>query len=857
MKSKKGIFIITVVLLIALCVALAGGFIYLRNDNPLQNILEEPSLSTSDNFIKQNFTDMIILDMDSAIDTAFDYFNLAGTNMNFRPRSENSVRGDNFFRISQYYKDIPVWGRGLVVLVHEDGANPELSGNYITFSDISVSPTLSENDAFEVAEELFGENLHIRSLGLTIYSLGVVPLLCYKIDVVGIADDGFSARTLFMCANTGEVVSVRGQIFEIEEHSTIRAIGQDGHIEGGAFHDLPFYKIDDEAIMFCNRRNIAVYSFSFDNARHDLMLLVDMLPNGFNPNKVIRLYEDNQRNNRAGVDAFGNTIVVYDFFANNLGWRQFNNNPDTHLPIVVDILTSDSGRNAFFWMSPNELHGVIGFEMPGPTMFDTQLSANLDVVAHEFVHGVCRSTWVPPRNFSDNEREAAAIFEAIADIFGEIIEHYHTGHNDWKMAGFGYDYIRNIYDGQGLAFNMQEGPHNNSRIISWIAREIEHSFPFTDREQLISYAQLWHGVQNSLSYTPTFQCFANHTVRYAHRMLNDGQITDTQFQAVRNAFEQNGIEASIELEDIGIGAVIGVDVAIIREAYMEFLRQREFQPYVDDWSLWVAPITEYAILDIDGDEIPELIIRTPPDNIYMDFVFSYDIEQEEVIFISVIIRESALYYSQQLRALVKTGFAGVGESYTQFMTLYSLKMGGCSYESGVTKGISSEELQIYIDELIEIEFSPILTPNIEPRPSQEAVNISDDWQGWFSIPYGEWFGDNPPEAGGFSGGSLYQHPTDSESWIVFAGDGFWNDRQPTDYPVVILIPVSRFLGQPSTSVEELSRLFGEDFVVEYNDTYFDSWIAGLETDEYGMLFILESEYDTNITRVEIHRRLNS
>jgi len=738
MKLKKGILIVAVIL----CLALTGIFIYLQRTPQVDaNQTQEFTVSESENFIKQNFTDMIILDMDSAIDAVSDYFNLTNTNVNFRPQSESSMFGDNFFRLAKYYKDIPVWGRNVVVLVREDGTRPQLSGDYIDLTGISATFTLSERDVIAIAKELFGEHLHTCSLGLVIYSQGVAPILCYKIDIIGLADDDLPARTLFICANTGKLVSSRGQISETRNYSTIRAVGQDGHIEGGAFYDLPFYKIDDEAIMFCSQRNIAVYSFSFDNARRDLMMLVDMLPNGFNANEVIRIYEDAQRNNRSAVDAFGNAIVVYDFFANNLERRQFNNNPNTHLSLVVDILTSASVRNAFFWMYPG-LDGVIGFEMPGSMMFDTQLSVNLDVVAHEFVHGVCRSTWVLPRDFSDDEREAAAIFEAIADIFGEIIEHYHTGHNDWKMAGFGYDYIRNIYDGQDLEFNTQEGSHYNSRVISWIARVIEHSFPFTDREQLINYAQLWHGVQSSMRSIPTFQCFANYTINYAHHMLNSGQITDTQFQAIQNAFEQNGITPSIVLEDIGnlgSGAVAGVDATFIREVYMEFLHQRAFQPYVDEWGWWTEPVTEYAIIDINGDGIPELLINSSDSfGFYNTWIFSYDLAQERIVFISEIYRFGVLSHSREYRALVYQPWRGnAHERIFVFNIPYILGSGGDGFSLTIAEGmhsinyeiytitegqnISEEEFLRYMDGLIEIAFSTI--PGYEHLSTITPVDI--------------------------------------------------------------------------------------------------------------------------------------
>jgi len=138
-------------------------------------------------------------------------------------------------------------------------------------------------------------------------------------------------------------------------------------------------------------------------------------------------------------------------------------------------------------------------------------------------------------------------------------------------------------------------------------------------------------------------------------------------------------------------------------------------------------------------------------------------------------------------------------------------------------------------------------------PEQEHTDISDNWQEWFSISFGEWFGSNPPEAEGFSGGDAFQHPTDIESWIVFPGSELAGYvRLPTDYPVVIFIPVSRLLGQPSTSVEELKYIFDETFHMIYSN-YWDAWEVQVEVDGFVMGFLLENENDANIRWVEIWR----
>jgi len=141
-------------------------------------------------------------------------------------------------------------------------------------------------------------------------------------------------------------------------------------------------------------------------------------------------------------------------------------------------------------------------------------------------------------------------------------------------------------------------------------------------------------------------------------------------------------------------------------------------------------------------------------------------------------------------------------------------------------------------------------------PEQERVEISDNWQDWFSISFGEWFGGSPPEAWWFKGSSEYDHPTDGESTIIFF-DFFFPEqgetRPPTDYPIGITLPVSRILGRASTSVEELRYIFGEDFSMEHN-AYWNAWDGRVEIDGFQVLFLAESEHDTNIRFAEIWRQ---
>ena len=268
-----------------------------------------------------------------------------------------------------------------------------------------------------------------------------------------------------------------------------------------------------------------------------------------------------------------------------------------------------------------------------------------------------------------------------------------------------------------------------------------------------------------------------------------------------------------------------------REAYYEFMRQRGFESWVE-WAWQGEQAARYAILDIDGDGIPELIISTPPGDLHMAFVFYYDLEFGVTFTFLFPHIDAQLLYSQRYGAIVATELEGTGVRGIQYYTMDS-SIGGSAnpyftltyyphtgtyrvrYECGRERTISYGDFRWHMDELVLVEFRPIpggdiAPPEPEPEPEQAVGVLSDDWRDWFYISFGEWFG-NPPPSGlygmWYMGGSVFPHPTCDDSDLLFLGHVLAGDiRQPTDYPTGIFTTVSRVLGRPSISVAELRAM---------------------------------------------------
>jgi len=189
------------------------------------------------------------------------------------------------------------------------------------------------------------------------------------------------------------------------------------------------------------------------------------------------------------------------------------------------------------------------------------------------------------------------------------------------------------------------------------------------------------------------------------------------------------------------------------EAYMEFLRQRGFESYIDihtigndggRWTHLLMPPRVYSIVDIDGDGIPELIIRSvfgdfnDSLNVYSDWIFRYDTLSREVAFLAHLgTTIESLYYCRQYNLLVITHNIGHGENpfFSDFMTLQDIEdnteinsfsltkdttFGNHNFyiwSEGLERRISEEEFQKHFDGLTKIEFYPI--------PRVQATNFDE------------------------------------------------------------------------------------------------------------------------------------
>ena len=278
----------------------------------------------------------------------------------------------------------------------------------------------------------------------------------------------------------------------------------------------------------------------------------------------------------------------------------------------------------------------------------------------------------------------------------------------------------------------------------------------------------WRRIQDAMA----LQIKATLTTReflILSNQLTDARVSDMEAVNVMVAGLLNRVQmaeiprvgaANIPLPDMDIGWIAEFVTPDFNEQdiiaiYYEFLYQRGFEAYVihDDW--WTHPFNRYAIIDIDGDGIPELIVSSFDGfGWFTDLIFTFDIHQGQISFISSLFTLHGLSHSQQHGALVFEPLrTHVGAGLFEFHTLDDLKNRSISFtlsfdegsefnpahntiiygewheENRLTRNISETERSQYLNELVWIEYSyislssqPHETRNTAPS---EVGNIDD------------------------------------------------------------------------------------------------------------------------------------
>ena len=336
-------------------------------------------------------------------------------NLKLKRTETDLVAGMQHRRYTQYYRGIEVLG-GQIIQHFKGGRLASTTGVFYEAINIDTTPFLDANSAIQVyrihlarpeePKKPDGSKLPMYpvtdrgdSSKLIIYP---VTDQDYRLAYQVIANNGYQYSMIgILDAKTGEI---------IREYSNIQTqdltIGVGAGIHGQQFK-LPttylnnLYWLADES----NARPVNQYTVDWRT--------IDVASDADND----WVHDGSLVNVHAYIG------LTYDYYYSVFGRHGID---DANLPIISFVHATGMSDNAGWNSGTNRMY----FYDPGA--MNWQMAAALDVISHEYSHGITQYT-SGLQSYCDANAQPGALNESFSDIMGTAVEAY------WQSAGQGFD----------------------------------------------------------------------------------------------------------------------------------------------------------------------------------------------------------------------------------------------------------------------------------------------------------------------------------------------------------------------------------------------------------------------------------
>ncbi len=582
-SSKRVLPIILIVLIIITVLILLIIFICSKFTNKKEEIKDtntdnEEISYTYDSlgntkFIDGTFSTKVVKsteDVKSALNEIKDKIGIKDVDKELKLDYEETSEDITFYRFNQVYNDIEVLDKNIIVSVDSSGTITSYSGYLESDINIDTTPKLEEAKIEEIAKNELGEEAKIIDKKLYIKASENDNLI-YLVN-------GYSktkALKLEIDANSGEIISTSPLLDAATnyEYSGEGLNGKTYKINLEEYYDID--ELKTKYRFYDSKRNIAVADYSLIG--DVLATFISALP-GASPYSVdiedgkIKIPWYNNSIVYEAVSAMANFETIYDYYKNVLGRDSYDNKGSkiiVNIGITDKTFTNEDLNNAFWFNLTKQMY--IGY------FNGKSLTVALDVLAHEFTHGVVNSitkfSSSQDKANKDKAFETGALSEAYPDIMGALIE----GKN-WTMAedvetlrdgknpeeyknpskknGEYYypdGYLKNgITLEQFLKNNELDGVqdydnggiHKNANVVVHAAYLMYESGAFKNREQM---AKVWYNSLFYLSSRSDFEDCALAVIKSAKNL----KLSNSSIQKITQAFKETNMLESEEYKVSG------------------------------------------------------------------------------------------------------------------------------------------------------------------------------------------------------------------------------------------------------------------------------------------------------------------
>lgn len=484
------------------------------------------------------FTDVVVRDEETAllaISSVSEQIGISDISSELKLVGANTVDRNTYYRFQQYYDDIPVYGRSVIIVADENGNANALTSNYsgITqrlgsfqkIDESQINSTIAqflETDTFYIYENDSLDN------NLVVYNADKICAIAYNLTVA----DNKNIYTILMDAENGKILSSSELLSNTS--STVFSYERDASATGWQNDDGSYHLYNEEY-------NISIFDLNGINRTDENDQVIDHLD--FTDYGIDTLYSETDEFDKDAVILLNYLTLVNDFYK-SLG---HSGHASVHAAI-----------NDSYWVENAAGGGAVRDGTFYTVIFIGQgTEIVLDLIGHEFTHSITKSIvgW-------HNAEEG--LEEGYSDIFGELFEYYINGETDWVHGPriiynpYENNYPKNIDDNNNSG---EKDTHAYSTVISHAAYLMWNGIDGNEVKKIDcdTLAELWYKSLFIMQSNTTFKQCANAITLTAAQMVRDGTLTPNQLQCILEAFDEVGIQNDKSYSVINSGATLTVN----------------------------------------------------------------------------------------------------------------------------------------------------------------------------------------------------------------------------------------------------------------------------------------------------------
>lgn len=358
--------------------------------------------------IEGKYSEIVVENADDALDALQGIHTIVGITDPYNELKLLVVNSDEYgaeYTFAQVYNGYDVYSRRITVSADASGVTDSLgSGAYPTgkLAAVDTTVTISKVDAEALAENKYGGECKVVTASTTMVYFTINeyeenPVFAYSVSVSGDNSEGkYVEATIFIDSKNGDIIYINSNV------TGASADTGSGKNEQGDEVTFPI------AFTWTDW-----YFFYMEDLEREIQMYDQILFMDFRIGSELNWWTD-----ETAISAYTNIIKTYDWYKNTLGRESVDGNG---LDLKVVVHDDSYYENAFWRGSDSTLHFC---DNSPSNKNDVTTSGALDVVAHEFTHGVFQyiTGGVPYSN------APGAINEGYADIFGCLVE------GDWQIG---------------------------------------------------------------------------------------------------------------------------------------------------------------------------------------------------------------------------------------------------------------------------------------------------------------------------------------------------------------------------------------------------------------------------------------